>query len=87
MTEENEAFSLEDFDSNTSFAIGMLRCDIGYIEKQIAIAKSKAPDRELEIRREIRPLAVELLYTVIGTPKTFEDALSDMEEQEDEDGK
>lgn len=84
MTEQKEAFSLEDFDSGVSFAIGMLRCDVGQIEKLIAIAKSKAPDREIEIRREIRPLAVELLYMVIGTPKTFEEVLNDME---DEDGK
>ena len=84
MTEQKEAFSLEEFDSRTNFFIGMLRCDIGHIEKQIAIAKCNAPDREIEIRREIRPLAVELLYMVIGTPKTFEEVLNDME---DEDGK
>ena len=34
--------------------------------------------------REIRPLAVELLYEVIGTPKTFEEVLSEMDEQEDD---
>ena len=82
MTEQNKAFSLEEFDSGVSFAIGMLRCDVGQIEKLITIAKSKAPDRELEIRREIRPLAVELLYMVIGTPKTMEEVLNDMEDED-----
>lgn len=84
MIEQKKEFSLEDFNNDTNFAIGMLRCDIGHIEKLIELSKSKAPDREVEIRREIRPLAVELLYQVIGTPKTFEEVLSEME---DEDGK
>ena len=83
MTKQNEAFSLEDFDNDTNVAIGMLRCDIGHIEKLIALAKSKAPDREMEIRRELRPLAVELMYQVIGTPKTFEEVLIEMENEDD----
>ena len=43
---------------------------------------------EDEIRQAIHYLKtdvyVELLYEVIGTPKTFEEVLSDMEEQEDD---
>ena len=55
-----------------------------FSKTSVAFAKKHAPEKELEIRREIRPIAVELLYEVIGTPKTFEEVLSDMEEQEDD---
>ena len=57
--------------------------DVWGIGRMIDFAKKHAPEKELEIRREIRPLAVELLYEVIGTPKTFEEVLSEMDKQED----
>ena len=84
MTEHNEKISLEEFDSDVKLAIRMLKTDIWGIGRLLNFAKKHAPEKELEIRREIRPLAVELLYQVIGTPKTFEEVLSEMEEQEDD---
>lgn len=86
MNKQNEKISLEEFESDTRLAIRLLKTDIWGIGRLIDFAKQHAPEKELEIRREIRPLAVELLYSVIGTPKTFEEILSDVEEQEDEDG-
>lgn len=84
MTKQNEKIPLEEFDSDVKLAIRMLKTDIWGIGRLIGFAKKHAPKQELEIRREIRPLAVELLYQVIGTPKTFEEVLSEMEEQEDD---
>ena len=84
MTKQNEKISLEEFDSDVRLAIRMLKTDVWGIGRLLDFARKHAPEQELEIRREIRPLAVELLYEVIGTPKTFEEVLSDMEEQEDE---
>lgn len=86
MTEQNEKISLEEFESDTKLAIRLLKTDVWGIERLITFAKKHAPEKELEIRREIRPLAVELLYQVIGTPKTFEEVLSEMDEQEDGNG-
>ena len=84
MTKQNEKISLEEFDSDVRLAIRMLKTDVWGIGRLLDIAKKHVPEQELEIRREIRPLAVELLYQVIGTPKTFEEVLSEMEEQEDD---
>lgn len=84
MTKQNEKISLEEFDSDVRLAIRMLKTDVWGIGRLLDFAKKHAPEQELEIRREIRPLAVELLYEVIGTPKTFEEVLSEMEEQEDD---
>lgn len=84
MTKQNEKISLEEFDSDVRLAIRMLKTDVWGIGRLLDFAKKHAPKQELEIRREIRPLAVELLYQVIGTPKTFEEVLSEMEEQEDD---
>lgn len=84
MTEHNKKISLEEFESDVKLAIRMLKTDVWGIGRLIDFARKHAPEKELEIRREIRPLAVELLYQVIGTPKTFEEVLSEMEEQEDD---
>lgn len=84
MTKQNEKISLEEFDSDVRLAIRMLKTDVWGIGRLLDFARKHAPEKELEIRREIRPLAVELLYQVIGTPKTFEEVLSEMEEQEDD---
>ena len=84
MIEQQKEFSLEEFKSDKKLTMRLLKTDIWAVTKLIHIAKSNAPDEELELRREIRPLAVELLYQVIGTPKTFEEVLSEMDEQEDE---
>lgn len=84
MTEHNDKISLEEFDSDVKLAIRMLKTDVWGIGRLIGFAKKHAPEKELEIRREIRPLAVELLYQVIGTPKTFEEVLGEMERQEDD---
>lgn len=87
MIEQKKEFSLEEFRSDKKLTIRMLKTDIWAITKLIHIARENRPDEEIELRRELRPLAVELLYQVIGTPKTFEEVLSEMEEQEDDDGK
>lgn len=84
MTEHNKKISLEEFESDVKLAIRMLKTDVWGIGRLIDFARKHAPEKELEIRREIRPLAVDLLYQVIGTPKTFEEVLSEMEEQEDD---
>ncbi len=84
MTKQNEKISLEEFDSDVRLAIRLLKTDVWGIGRLLDFAKKHVPEQELEIRREIRPLAVELLYQVIGTPKTFEEVLSEMEEQEDD---
>ena len=86
MTEQNKKISLEELDSDSKLAIRMLKTDIWGICRLIKLAKKHAPEKELEIRREIRPLAVELLYMVIGVPNAFDDALSEVEEQEDDHG-
>ncbi len=86
MTEQNEKISLKEFESDTRLALRLLKTDIWGIERLITFAKKHAPEKELEIRREIRPLTVELLYAAIGTPKTFEEVLSEMEDREDENG-
>ena len=84
MTEQNnKKISLEEFDSDVKLAIRLLKTDVWGTGRLIDFAKKHAPEKELEIRREIRPLAVELLYEVIGTPKTFEEVFSEMDEQED----
>ena len=80
MTKQNEKISLEEFDSDVRLAIRMLKTDVWGIGRLLDFAKKHAPEKELEIR----PLDVELLYEVIGTPKTFEEVLSEMEEQEDD---
>lgn len=84
MIEQKKQFSLEEFKSDKKLTMRLLKTDIWAVTKLIHIAKANAPEEELELRREIRPLAVELLYQVIGTPKTFEEVLSEMDEQEDE---
>lgn len=84
MIEQKKEFSLEEFRSDRKLTMRLLKTDIWAVTKLIHIARANAPDEEIELRREIRPLAVELLYQVIGTPKTFEEVLSDMEEQEDD---
>ena len=84
MTKQNEKISFEEFDSDVRLAIRMLKTDVWGIGRLLDFARKHAPENELEIRREIRPLAVELLYRVIGTPQTFEEVLSEMEEQEDD---
>ena len=83
MTKQNEKISLEEFDSDVRLAIRVLKTDVWGIGRLLDFARKHAPEKELEIRREIRPHAVELLYEVIGTPKTFEEVLSEMDEQED----
>lgn len=83
MIEQKKEFSLEEFKSDKKLAIRMLKTDVWAITKLIHLAKENSPTEELELRRAIRPIAVELLYQVIGTPKTFEEVLSEMDEQED----
>ncbi len=83
MKKQQEEFSLENLDYDFHSAICALRNDISYIETLLKIAKSNTADREIAIRREIRPLAVELLYFVIGTPKTMKEILDETEKQED----
>ena len=84
MTEQKEEISLEQFESDIRLTIRHLKTYVWGIEQLIKYAKKHRPEKELDIRREIRPIAVELLYMVIGTPKTMEEVLSDMKEQEDE---
>lgn len=84
MIEQKKEFSLEEFKSDKKLAIRMLKTDVWAITKLIHLAKENSPTEELELRREIRPIAVELLYQVIGTPKTFDEVLSEMDKQEDE---
>ena len=87
MTEKHERkVTLEEFDSDVRIVMRLLKTDIWGIQRLIEVAKEELPERDIEIRRELRPLAVELLYSVIGTPKTFEEVLSDMDEQGDDNG-
>ena len=83
MIEQKKEFSLEEFKSDKKLTMRMLKTDVWAITKLIHIARENSSTEELELRREIRPLAVELLYQVIGTPKTFEEVLSEMAKQED----
>ena len=87
MTEKHERkVTLEEFDSDVRLVMRLLKTDIWGIQRLIEVAKEELPERDIEIRRELRPLAVELLYSVIGIPKTFEEVLSDMDEQGDDNG-
>ena len=86
-TKTENDFSRERFMEDVRFVLGMLATDVQHAEKLIETAKENAPDLGLEFRRELRPLAVELLYSVIGTPKTFEEALDEASDEENEDGK
>ena len=84
MTEQNnKKISLEELEDEIRQAIHYLETDVYAVARLIGAAKEYGNEVEVEIRREIRPLAVELLYQVIGTPKTFEEVLSEMGEQED----
>lgn len=83
MIEQKKQFSLEEFKSDKKLTMRMLKTDVWAITKLIHIARENSPTEELELRREIRPIAVELLYQVIGTPKTFEEVLNEMDKQED----
>lgn len=83
MIEQKKEFSLEEFRSDKKLTMRMLKTDVWAITKLIHIARENRLDEEIELRRELRPLAVELLYQVIGTPKTFEEVLSDMEDDND----
>ena len=87
MTKQDEKISPQLFDSDIKLAIRMLKTDAWSIGRLIAFAKQHCPDKELEIRRELRPIAVGLLYEVIGNPQTFAETISEIEEQEDEHGK
>ncbi len=84
MTEQNTEFSLGAFENDTRLTIRLLKTDVLGIERLITFAKKHAPEKELEIRREIRPIAVELVYAVIGSPQTIAEALNTIKEQEDE---
>ena len=87
MTEKHERkVTLEEFDSDVRLVMRLLKTDIWGIQRLIEVAKEELPERDIEIRRELRPLAVELLYPVIGIPKTLEEVLSDMDEQGDDNG-
>ena len=87
MTEKHERkVTLEEFDSDVRLVMRLLKTDIWGIQRLIEVAKEELPGKDIEIRRELRPIAVELLYSVIGTPKTFEEVLSDMDEQGDDNG-
>jgi len=83
MIEQKKQFSLEEFKSDKNLTMRMLKTDVWAITKLIHIARENSPTEELELRRELRPIAVELLYQVIGTPKTFDEVLSEMDKQED----
>ena len=86
MTEQKQEISLEQFECDTRLAIRLLKTDVWGIGRLIHFAKKHAPEKELDMRREIRPIAVELLYLVIGSPETIADALNNMKEQKDENG-
>lgn len=59
-----------------NIAIDKLKRDI----KHIATLLNDLDEQgNLELCKRIRPLAVELLYEVIGTPKTFQEVLNEME--------
>ena len=83
MIEQKKEFSLEEFKSDKKLTMRMFKTDVWAITKLIHIARENSPTEELELRRELRPIAVELLYQVIGTPKTFDEVLSEMDKQED----
>ena len=83
MIEQKKQFSLEEFKSDKKLTMRMLKTEVWAITKLIHIARENSPTEELELRRELRPIAIELLYQVIGTPKTFEEVLSEMDKQED----
>ena len=83
MIEQKKEFSLEEFKSDKKLTMRLLKTDVWAVTKLIHIAKANCPDEELELRREIRPLAVELLYLVIGVPNTQEEFISYMQKQED----
>ena len=83
MIEQKKQFSIEEFQSDKKLTMRMLKTDVWAITKLIHIARENSPTEELELRREIRPIAVELLYQVIGTPKTFDEVLSEIDKQED----
>lgn len=82
MIEQKKQFSLEEFKSDKKLTMRMLKTDVWAITKLIHIARENSPTEELELRRELRPIAVELLYQVIGTLKTFDEVLSEMDKQE-----
>lgn len=84
MIEQKKEFSLEEFKSDKKLTMRMLKTDVWAITKLIHIAKANCPDEEIELRREIRPLAVELLYLVVGVPTTQEEFISYMKKQEGE---
>ena len=87
MTEQHDRkVTLKEFESDVRLIIRLLKTDVWGIQWLIQVAKEELPGKDIEIRRELRPIAVELLYSVIGTPKTFEEVLSEMEEQEDDNG-
>lgn len=87
MTEQHDRkVTLKEFESDVRLIMRLLKTDVWGIQRLIQVAKEELPGKDIEIRRELRPIVVELLYSVIGTPKTFEEVLSEMEEQEDDNG-
>ena len=83
MIEQKKEFSLEEFKSDKKLTMRMFKTDVWAITKLIHIARENSPTEELELRREIRPLAVDLLYLVIGVPTTQEEFKSYMKQQKD----
>lgn len=87
MTEQHDRkVTLKEFESDVRLIMRLLKTDVWGIQRLIQVAKEELPGKDIEIRRELRPIAVELLYQVVGTPKTFEEVLSEMDEQEDGNG-
>ena len=61
MTEKHERkVTLEEFDSDVRLVMRLLKTDIWGIQRLIEVAKEELPERDIEIRRELRPLAVDV---------------------------
>lgn len=87
MAEQNETkISSEVFEDEIHQAVHYLKTDAFAVARLIGAAKEYGDDIEIKIRREIRPIVVELLYLVIGVPTTQEEFFSYIKKQEDEHG-
>lgn len=83
MIEQKKRFSPEELEDEIRQAIHYLQTDALAIAHLIGVAKEYGEDKEIEIRREVRPIAVDLLYLVIGVPTTQKEYKSYMKQQKD----
>lgn len=78
MNKFTEEPSKENLEAEAFMRIKSFRLSIEDMRDLIDRAKKDYPEEALAIRNAIRPLVVEMLYVVIGTPTTIDEDLKEI---------